>query len=221
MTSKQIAVKYIGQTFREPESIFKNVEILKTILPWARDSAREYFTTQPAKFFLVDYIDDVAPIVDEYMITRAEEMYKKAIKSQNKLFENLCSPQKTIGWVIDRWINTFINLTSNRNYKKHIEITKIKKDIYEGIEYLNFESIENDLEFEKVKKLPTKDKIKLLKEVWEEARYDDFDELDMLYLVEKLDLRIDEVFENKGDLEKLNLRKIQVENGNSQLVLLF
>lgn len=29
MTSKQIAVKYIGQTIKEPESIFKNVEILK------------------------------------------------------------------------------------------------------------------------------------------------------------------------------------------------
>lgn len=221
MHSKQIAVEYLAPKISDPTMIFKDINIFKSILPWAKDSAREFFETQKSKMFLTQYVDDIAPIVDEYLINRANKMYKKAMKSQNKLFTNLCSSQKTVAWIIDRWINTFINLTSNRNYKKHIEITKIKKDIYEGIEYLNFESIENDLEFEKVKKLPTKDKIKLLKEVWEEARYDDFDELDMLYLVEKLDLRIDEVFENKGDLEKLNLRKIQVENGNSQLVLLF
>jgi hypothetical protein len=57
--------------------------------------------------------------------------------------------------------------------------------------------------------------------VWKEAKYDDFDELDMKYLVEKLDLTMDEVFENKGDLSKLNLKKEQVLNGGSQLVLVF
>ena len=51
MTSKQIAVKYIGQTIKEPESIFKNVEILKTILPWARDSARDTLQLNQQNFF--------------------------------------------------------------------------------------------------------------------------------------------------------------------------
>ena len=43
----------------------------------------------------------------------------------------------------------------------------------------------------------------------------------MKYLCNKLNLEIDEVFENKGDLIKLNLRKEQVESCNYQLVLVF
>ena len=66
-----------------------------------------------------------------------------------------------------------------------------------------------------------KEKIKLLKEVWKEARYDDFDEQDMLYLAEKLGLKLNEVFDNCGDLIKLNLKKEQDESGNSQLVIVF
>ena len=57
--------------------------------------------------------------------------------------------------------------------------------------------------------------------MWKQAYYDDFDEYDMQYLVEKLDLTTDEVFENKGDLIKINLKKEQAESGNSQLVLIF
>ena len=79
----------------------------------------------------------------------------------------------------------------------------------------------DDIDFEKTKKLSKEEKIKLLKEVWKQAYYDDFDEYDMQYLVEKLDLTTDEVFENKGDLIKINLKKEQAESGNSQLVLIF
>lgn len=220
MTSKQLAVKYIGKKIDNSEYIFKNIEIFKTILVWARDSAREYFSTQKSKLFLVDYVDDIAPIVDEYMLLRVEKMYSNAIKSKNRLFENLCSSEKTISWLIDRWINIFINITSNDKYKDFVDISKIKMNFDDDI-YANSINIDDDIEFEKAKKLPKEEKIKLLKEVWKDAIYDDFDEQDMQYLVEKLNLKLDEVFENKGDLEKLNLRKIQVENGHSQLVLLF
>jgi hypothetical protein len=58
-------------------------------------------------------------------------------------------------------------------------------------------------------------------EVWKDGIYDDFDVEDMKYLCNKLNLEIDEVFENKGDLIKLNLRKEQVESCNYQLVLVF
>ena len=57
--------------------------------------------------------------------------------------------------------------------------------------------------------------------MWKQSYYDDFDEEEVQYLVEKLDLTTDEVFENKGDLIKINLKKEQAESGNSQLVLIF
>ena len=83
MTSKQIAVQYIGQKIDNPESIFNNIDTFKSILPWCRDAAREYFSTQKSKMFLLDHIDDVASIVDEYLISRTSKMYNKALISQN------------------------------------------------------------------------------------------------------------------------------------------
>ncbi|PWE19064.1 hypothetical protein [Aliarcobacter skirrowii] len=219
MTSKQIVVTYLSKKIKNAETIFNDVEIFKSILFWSRDAAREYFSTQPNKFFLLEYIDDVAPVVDEYMLVRVEKMYKKAFKTQNRLFENLCSYERIISWLIDRWINVFINLTTNKNYRDYIDISKIKMNFHDDI-YENSKNIDDDIEFEKAKKLSKNEKIKLLQEVWQGAIYDDFDEEDMKYLCNKLDLKIDEVFENKGDLCKLNLKKIQIEDGNYQLELI-
>ena len=126
MNSKQIAIKYIGQKINNPKIIFEDLNIFKSILFFSRDAAREYFSTQLSKYFLVDYIDDVAPVVDEYMLVRVEKMYKKAFKTQNRLFENLCSSETTISWLIDRWINVFINLTTNRNYRDYRAPLKIE-----------------------------------------------------------------------------------------------
>ena len=148
-------------------------------------------------------------------------MYEKAIKSQNKLFQNLYSNEKTISWIIDRWINTFLNLTTNSNYRDYIDIKNLKVEFIDENYGFNDDKLELGIEFEKVKKLSKKEKIKLLKEVWKEARYDDFDEQDMLYLAEKLGLKLNEVFDNCGDLIKLNLKKEQDESGNSQLVIVF
>lgn len=191
------------------------------MLFWARESAREYFSSEVNKLFLVSYIDDVAPIVDEYIINKSNKMYEKAIKSQNKLFQNLYSNEKTISWIIDRWINTFLNLTTNSNYRDYIDIKNLKVEFIDENYGFNDDKLELGIEFEKVKKLSKKEKIKLLKEVWKEARYDDFDEQDMLYLAEKLGLKLNEVFDNCGDLIKLNLKKEQDESSNSQLVIVF
>lgn len=220
MNSKQIAIKYIGQKINNPKIIFEDLNIFKSILFFSRDAAREYFSTQSSKYFLVDYIDDVAPVVDEYMLVRVEKMYKKAFKTQNRLFENLCSSETTISWLIDRWINVFINLTTNRNYRDYIDISKIKMNFCEDIDASEL-NIDDILELERVNKFSKKEKIKFLKEVWKDGIYDDFDVEDMKYLCNKLNLEIDEVFENKGDLIKINLKKEQAESGNSQLVLIF
>ncbi|WP_133243880.1 hypothetical protein [Aliarcobacter skirrowii] len=169
---------------------------------------------------MVHYIDDVGSIVDEYLTNRATKMYVKAFKSRNKLFENLYSSEKTISWLIDRWINTFVNITSNEKYKDFVDITKIKMNFCED-RYASELNIDDILELERVNKFSKKEKIKFLKEVWKDAIYDDFDEEDMKYLCNKVDLTIDDVFENKGDLCKLNLKKEQVLNGGSQLAIVF
>ena len=221
MRAKKIAEELLARQIKISKNILLDINILSEVLFWARESAREYFSSEVNKLFLVSYIDDVAPIVDEYIINKSNKMYEKAIKSQNKLFQNLYSNEKTISWIIDRWINTFLNLTTNSNYRDYIDIKNLKVEFIDENYGFNDNKLELGIEFEKVKKLSKKEKIKLLKEVWKEARYDDFDERDMLYLAEKLGLKLNEVFDNCGDLIKLNLKKEQDESGNSQLVIVF
>ena len=221
MRAKKIAEELLARQIKISKNILLDINILSEVLFWARESAREYFSSEVNKLFLVSYIDDVAPIVDEYIINKSNKMYEKAIKSQNKLFQNLYSNEKTISWIIDRWINTFLNLTTNSNYRDYIDIKNLKVEFIDENYGFNDDKLELGIEFEKVKKLSKKEKIKLLKEVWKEARYDDFDEQDMLYLAEKLGLKLNEVFDNCGDLNKLNLKKKQDESGNSQLVIVF
>ena len=221
MRAKKIAEELLARQIKISKNILLDINILSEVLFWARESAREYFSSEVNKLFLVSYIDDVAPIVDEYIINKSNKMYEKAIKSQNKLFQNLYSNEKTISWIIDRWINTFLNLTTNPNYRDYIDIKNLKVEFIDENYDFNDDKLELGIEFEKVKKLSKKEKIKLLKEVSKEARYDDFDEQDMLYLAEKLGLKLNEVFDNCGDLIKLNLKKEQDESGNSQLVIVF
>lgn len=221
MRAKKIAEELLARQIKISKNILLDINISSEVLFWARESAREYFSSEVNKLFLVSYIDDVAPIVDEYIINKSNKMYEKAIKSQNKLFQNLYSNEKTISWIIDRWINTFLNLTTNPNYRDYIDIKNLKVEFIDENYGFNDDKLELGIEFEKVKKLSKKEKIKLLKEVWKEARYDDFDEQDMLYLAEKLGLKLNEVFDNCGDLIKLNLKKEQDESGNSQLVIVF
>ena len=206
MRAKKIAEELLARQIKISKNILLDINILSEVLFWARESAREYFSSEVNKLFLVSYIDDVAPIVDEYIINKSNKMYEKAIKSQNKLFQNLYSNEKTISWIIDRWINTFLNLTTNSNYRDYIDIKNLKVEFIDENYGFNDDKLELGIEFEKVKKLSKKEKIKLLKEVWKEARYDDFDEQDMLYLAEKLGLKLNEVFDNCGDLIKLNLK---------------
>lgn len=220
MNSKQIAVEYLAPNISNPAMIFKDINIFKSILPWAKDSAKEFFETQISKMFLTSYLDDVAPIVDEYLIHRAAKMYEKAIKSHNKLFSNLCSSEKTVAWIIDRWINIFINLTSNQAYKEYVDISKIKIAFNDEIS-ATYSNIEDILEFEKLQKLPKKEIIKALNFIWEDGYFDNaLDKEDIEELCKKFDLSIKDVF-GTDDLVKLNLKKEQTESGHSQLVFVF
>ena len=77
------------------------------------------------------------------------------------------------------------------------------------------------MEFEKLQKLPKEQIIKALKFIWEDGYFDNsLDKDDIDELCKKFDLSIKDVF-GTDDLVKLNLKKEQAENGNSQLVIIF
>ena len=86
MYSNQIAIKYLAPKLNDPKEIFLNEEIFELVLFWARESAREFFATQITKMFLVHYVDDIGPIVDEYLFCRAKKMYKDAMKKKEFTF---------------------------------------------------------------------------------------------------------------------------------------
>lgn len=108
-------------------------------------------------------------------------MYQNALKKRNKLFLSLSSSEKTISWLIDRWINTFLNLT-NEKYLNFVDITKIRISFDQDATFYT-SNVEEEIEFEKLKRLPQEQIIKALRDIWDEAIYDfefdidDFDEL--------------------------------------------
>lgn len=220
MNSKQIAIKFLAPKIEDPKMIFMDKNIFKSILDWARDSAREFFTTQPTKFFLVHYIDDIAPIVDKYLINRVNKMYKDAFKKRNKLFMNLNSSEKTIEWIINRYINVFISLSTNNCYKEYIDITKIKIDLDKNEAYY-ISDIEEIIDFENLKKLPKKQIKKALQNVWEDSKYDfefDIEEFDELCQIFNLCSR--NVLEI-GSLSELELIKEPIRSEYYQVIINF
>lgn len=124
-----------------------------------------------------------------------------------------------VSWLITRLLANMRNITTNPRYALFCapSFGQLHENIKSSDELENMLEL---LELERVNKFSKKEKIKFLKEVWKDAKYDDFDEEDMNYLCEKLDLTLDEVFDDKGDLCKLNLKKIQIEDGNYQLELI-
>ena len=220
MNSKQIAIQYLAPKIKDSKTIFFDLEIFKSVLCWARDSAREFFATQQSKMFLLHYIDDIAPVVDEYLISRANKMYKNALKKRNKLFWSLDSREKVIEWIINRYINIFVSISTNKKYKEYTDITKIRIRFDQDIAFYSSD-IEEEIEFEKLKKLPKESIKKALKKVWEDSKYDlDFDYLDFEELCCKFGFNANEVVGSHA-FEEPQLTKYQVEIGQYQLKLLF
>ena len=220
MNSKQIAIQYLAPKIKDSKTIFFDLEIFKSVLCWARDSAREFFATQQSKMFLLHYIDDIAPVVDEYLISRANKMYKNALKKRNKLFWSLDSREKVIEWIINRYINIFVSISTNKKYKEYTDITKIRIHFDQDIAFYSSD-IEEEIEFEKLKKLPKESIKKALKKVWEDSKYDlDFDYLDFEELCCEFEFDANEVVGSQT-FEEPKFFKHQVNNKHYQLELLF
>ena len=215
-----MAIQYLAPKIKDSKTIFFDLEIFKSVLCWARDSAREFFATQQSKMFLLHYIDDIAPVVDEYLISRANKMYKNALKKRNKLFWNLDSREKVIEWIINRYINIFVSISTNKKYKEYTDITKIRIHFDQDIAFYSSD-IEEEIEFEKLKKLPKESIKKALKKVWEDSKYDlDFDYLDFEELCCEFEFDANEVVGSQT-FEEPKFFKHQVNNKHYQLELLF
>lgn len=222
MNSKQIAIEYLAPKIEDPKEIFLNEEVFELILFFARDSLREYYSTQKSKMFLVHYVDDVGLIVDQYLINRMSKMYNDALKKKNKLFYNLCSSEKTVAWIIDRWFNVFLNLVSNPAFIEYIDIKKIKINIEEN--EISYESnIDDDIEFEKLQKLPKKQIVRALKSISKDTfSNNSIDRTDIEYLCKRFNINVLSILGKESNLEKLNIGLEPAgSRHNKQLFLLF
>ena len=191
MNSKEIAIHYIGQKIKNPKDIFENEELFQDIMFWSRESAKELLNTKNNKRFLVNYIDDVGSIVDEYMTIRRLKMYHNRFEKKNKYCLDQNSSEKIISFIISRWLNVFYNLTSNPKYKDFIDISCIRIPFDETITYHTLNKNDKDKELDKrlIKKA--------LKKIWEENYISDnnFSFDDFNYLCKKYNFKISEVLD--------------------------
>ncbi|MBF7071057.1 hypothetical protein [Aliarcobacter butzleri] len=216
MNSKQIAMYYIGKQVTDPKDVFLNEKLFKDVIFWARESAKELLNTQNNKRFLLNYIDDIGSIIDEYMNIRRLKMFYKKFKKKNKY-----SGEEIISFIICRWLNVFYNLTSNSRYRDFIDISKTRELYQETIIDYELQTAENSIEIERINKLDRKIIQKGLKKVWVDSISDmDFDILDFQELCYKFGFSlIDILIYNPWIVPQMS--KQDTNNNNYQLVLVF
>lgn len=125
MKSICIATEYYSKNIRYSEDIFLVDEIFEGACFWARESCREIFSTNSLRYDLVRKIDDIGMEVDRYMYERRFKILKNAQLAKNSLSRAMNHPKKAIKWFIERWINTFMNLSTNKKYKNYIDVRSV------------------------------------------------------------------------------------------------
>lgn len=219
MQSNEIAKQLLAPKINNPVSIFTDTKLFEDVLFWARESARELFSTQVTKLDLVRKIDDVGMVVDEIMTKTSHKMLDRGKRGKNSLFKRLCSTEKTIEWLIQRWANVFVNIATNKNYKDHIDAGALGKYLSDNI------GIEQDLDFElmieDLKKLPKNELKTGLKKFYDEMLFDwDLDLKDFEETCEKYKVTSKEVL-GYDPYELPQMKAEPTKSGHSQLVLFF
>ena len=125
MNALDIAIEYYSKNIRCSEDIFLIDKIFEDACFWARESCREMFQTNSMRADLVRKIDDAGAEVDRYMHDKRFKMLKNAKQGKNSLCLALISKKATIKWFVQRWINIFMNITTNPKYKTYIDIGSI------------------------------------------------------------------------------------------------
>jgi len=213
MQIKQLMIKLLSNKVQKTNEIFENENIFTIILEFSRDAAKELFARQHHRRFLISRVDDVAHIVDQNMQKNKAKMHKKISKRFGAK-----DVESTIAWLIDRWINTFVNLTTNVNYCDYIDTSSI----VEFDDNLMFISGENeDFFVDDIEKF-SKDEIKkALKVVWQDALFDsDFDAQDFKDLCSKYNFTTYEILAYELE-EKIKMKAETNENQHQQMMFDF
>jgi len=213
MKTKQLIIKLLSSKVKSSNEIFENENIFTIILEFSRDAAKEFFATQSNKRFLLDRVDDVAYIVDEYLLKNKTKMYKKVSK---KFKAN--NVESTIAWLIDRWINTFVNLTTNVNYRDYIDTSSI----VEFDDNLMFISGENeDFFVDDIEKFSKTEIKKALEKVWQDSILNsDFDLYDFKELCQKYNFSTFDILSYHLE-EKIKIKIETNENQHQQMMFDF
>ena len=216
MNSKEIAIYCINKRVTDSKEIFLNEIVFENVIFWARESAKEILNTKNNKRFLISLIDEIGGIVDEYMNIRRLKMFNKKFKKNNKY-----SNEKIINFIICRWLNIFYNLTSNHRYRDFIDISKIRESYEETLINYELQTVENDLEIERINKLDIKIIKEALKKVWKDSIGDiNFDILGFQDLCFKFGFSpMDILIYDPWIVPKMS--KQATNNSNYQLVLVF
>jgi len=161
MQALEIASVYFIKKIVNPEDIFLIDVIFENSCFWSRESCRELFQKNPNRQDLVRKIDDVGSEVDRYMYDKRFKMLKNAKQGKNSLSNALINSESTIKWFIERWINIFMNISTNSKYKAYIDVGSIGLELNENISYPEDALVlmikeEEKLEYEKQQQMEIK-----------------------------------------------------------------
>lgn len=213
MQTKQLIIKLLINKVKTTHEIFESEDTFNIILEFARDAAKELFATQHNKRFLANRVDDAAHIVDQNMQKNKAKMYHKV----SKKFEEK-DVESMIAWLINRWINTFVNLTTNSNYRDYFDLSNIVD--YDD-NYIFFDDEKDDSFLEDIDKFSRYEIKKALEKVWQDSILDsDFDAQDFKTLCKKYNFTTYEILSYNLE-EKLKIKLEINENQHQQMMFDF
>jgi len=142
-------------------------------------------------------------------------LQKRHLKGVQKFFEYGTDVEKATKFLFQRLIANVRN-THDRRYKKSLFF---ECEQYEATDYLcvydERHVVEQELELEKIFNFPKSKRIKAVKKVWEEARFDLlFDGDDLHYICRLAGVSIFDVLENEIEAE---LKAEKTKSGHKQL----
>jgi len=212
MNTKQLTILILKSKVQYINEVFEQ-KIYEVILEFSHDAAKEFFVSQHGKRFLASRVDDVAYIVDQNMQKNKVKMHHKVSKKFGKN-----DVESTIAWLIDRWINTFINLTTNSNYRDYFDLSNIV-DYDDNLIFAESETI--DLYVDDIKKFSRYEIKNALKVVWQDALFDcDFDLYDFKELCEKYNFKTIDILSYELE-EKIKIKIEKNENNHKQMMFDF
>ena len=145
MNSKEIAINFLSNKALNGISIFEDSQLFGEVLFWSRESAFELLSRQVGRSYLASKVYEVGSVVDKYMLDRSAKMLKRGLANKNGLYTRLQSSGMTIQWLMQRWLNIYMNLVTNENYKEHCDVFLQKAELANSEDPLSIILLEEEL----------------------------------------------------------------------------